>query len=144
MSSTNASTIAAVAAAVREAEQASVAQSVPAGGRRSVLGKAGVAGPRLAESVAEERPNANGYPSPPSSLPKGSGFVMPGKIIVASGSAVVDGPSGLSVSLANSKARVRRASEGSALSGDKRSGAELKCETCGKSYKHGSCLSKHL
>lgn len=44
------------------------------------------------------------------------------------------------------KARGRRASEGSFLTkGDgKRSSGELRCEKCGKGYKHSSCLTKHL
>ncbi|ORY14908.1 hypothetical protein BCR34DRAFT_202031 [Clohesyomyces aquaticus] len=47
----------------------------------------------------------------------------------------------------NSKSRVRRASEGSRLSkgdGKRPSGSELRCEKCGKGYKHSSCLTKHL
>lgn len=45
-----------------------------------------------------------------------------------------------------SKQRVRRASEGSHLSkGErKRASGELRCEKCGKGYKHSSCLTKHL
>ena len=45
-----------------------------------------------------------------------------------------------------SKQRARRASEGSHLTkGDsKRSSGELRCEKCGKGYKHSSCLTKHL
>ncbi len=45
-----------------------------------------------------------------------------------------------------SKARARRASEGSYLTkGEgKRSSGELRCEKCGKGYKHSSCLTKHL
>ncbi|EAW11508.1 putative C2H2 finger domain protein [Aspergillus clavatus NRRL 1] len=44
------------------------------------------------------------------------------------------------------KSRNRRASEGSHLvKGEgKRTLAELRCERCGKGYKHGSCLSKHM
>lgn len=44
------------------------------------------------------------------------------------------------------KNRNRRASEGSHLvKGEgKRSMAELRCDRCGKGYKHGSCLSKHM
>ena len=44
------------------------------------------------------------------------------------------------------KPRNRRASEGGFLSGKegKRVSGELKCETCGKGYKHSSCLTKHL
>lgn len=45
-----------------------------------------------------------------------------------------------------SKARVRRASEGSYLTKgeSKRSSSDLRCEKCGKGYKHSSCLTKHL
>lgn len=45
-----------------------------------------------------------------------------------------------------SKARARRASEGSYLTkGEtRRSSGELRCEKCGKGYKHSSCLTKHL
>ena len=44
------------------------------------------------------------------------------------------------------KPRARRASEGSYLSkGEgRRASGELRCETCGKGYKHSSCLTKHL
>ncbi|KAL5366401.1 hypothetical protein BJX96DRAFT_169894 [Aspergillus floccosus] len=44
------------------------------------------------------------------------------------------------------KNRNRRASEGSHLiKGEgKRSAPELRCDRCGKGYKHGSCLSKHM
>ncbi|KAI4204153.1 MAG: hypothetical protein LQ350_001344 [Teloschistes chrysophthalmus] len=46
----------------------------------------------------------------------------------------------------SSKARARRASEGSHLSKSegKRASGELRCEKCGKGYKHSSCLTKHL
>ncbi|KAL8937818.1 MAG: hypothetical protein Q9216_004230 [Gyalolechia sp. 2 TL-2023] len=45
-----------------------------------------------------------------------------------------------------SKARARRASEGAYLSKNegKRASGELRCEKCGKGYKHSSCLTKHL
>lgn len=48
----------------------------------------------------------------------------------------------------NSKARNRRASEGAARllkgEGKRTSGSDLRCEKCGKGYKHSSCLTKHL
>ncbi|GFF45638.1 hypothetical protein IFM46972_07846 [Aspergillus udagawae] len=46
----------------------------------------------------------------------------------------------------NTKSRNRRASEGSHLVKveGKRALAELRCDRCGKGYKHGSCLSKHM
>ena len=45
-----------------------------------------------------------------------------------------------------SKSRNRRASEGAHLtkSDGKRVSGELRCEKCGKGYKHSSCLTKHL
>ncbi|KAL8949828.1 MAG: hypothetical protein Q9222_004093 [Ikaeria aurantiellina] len=44
------------------------------------------------------------------------------------------------------KARARRASEGANLSKSegRRPSGELRCEKCGKGYKHSSCLTKHL
>ena len=44
------------------------------------------------------------------------------------------------------KPRGRRASEGTYLSKSeaKRASGELKCDQCGKGYKHSSCLTKHL
>ncbi|KAJ5103804.1 hypothetical protein N7532_004333 [Penicillium argentinense] len=43
------------------------------------------------------------------------------------------------------KGRNRRASEGAQTKTDgKRNPAELRCDRCGKGYKHGSCLSKHM
>ncbi|KAI1932163.1 hypothetical protein LOZ12_005609 [Ophidiomyces ophidiicola] len=47
----------------------------------------------------------------------------------------------------STKHRSRRASEGSHLikgDGGKRSLTELKCDRCGKGYKHSSCLTKHM
>ena len=46
----------------------------------------------------------------------------------------------------SSKSRNRRASEGAHLtkSDGKRVSGELRCEKCGKGYKHSSCLTKHL
>jgi hypothetical protein len=44
------------------------------------------------------------------------------------------------------QSRLRRASEGQPLlkDGKKANATDLKCEKCGKGYKHSSCLSKHL
>ncbi|KAK5800202.1 hypothetical protein VI817_002414 [Penicillium citrinum] len=43
------------------------------------------------------------------------------------------------------KGRNRRASEGAQTKTDgKRHPADLRCDRCGKGYKHGSCLSKHM
>jgi hypothetical protein len=43
------------------------------------------------------------------------------------------------------KNRNRRASEGAILKTEgKRVSAAIRCDRCGKGYKHGSCLSKHM
>ena len=49
--------------------------------------------------------------------------------------------------VAGNKSRMRRASEGTRLTRAERrrsTAGELRCDHCGKSYKHGSCLTKHL
>lgn len=93
-------------------------------------------------------------PPMPSSLPNdGPDYVaanLGGGAAKHGGSAVTDGPPLASMTegeKGNTKARIRRASEGSRLSkgeGKRTSGVELKCEKCGKGYKHSSCLTKHL
>jgi hypothetical protein len=85
----------------------------------------------------------------PASLPSVNAFGQVG-YDAKYGSAVADGPpleSLPEVEKGNGKARTRRASEGSQLrkgEGKRTSGGELRCETCGKGYKHSSCLTKHL
>lgn len=62
------------------------------------------------------------------------------------GSAVIDGPA-LSTfqGVDKAKLKMRRASDGTRLTKkEKTVNGELKCDQCGKSYKHGSCLNKHL
>jgi hypothetical protein len=60
--------------------------------------------------------------------------------------AVEDGPSLSSYPAADkSKPTTRRASDSTRLTKKEKAAAgELKCEHCGKAYKHGSCLNKHL
>ena len=113
--------------------------------KRIGLSKAGST-PRAALSAA------NG--AFPSSLPSHSPLLNgpAGAVAHRDSSAVVDGPplSALPATHKQSKSKIRRASEGSRLSSGKGegrrvpSGAELRCETCGKGYKHSSCLTKHL
>lgn len=57
----------------------------------------------------------------------------------------VDGVS-ITTKPVSTKNRSRRASEGSHLvKGEgKRSTTELKCDRCGKGYKHSTCLTKHM
>ncbi|KAI9806265.1 MAG: hypothetical protein M1825_006380 [Sarcosagium campestre] len=68
-------------------------------------------------------------------------------------SVLIDGPplsaASEQASGANNQSRSRRASEGSHLiKGDSKresaSGGDLRCDKCGKGYKHSSCLTKHL
>ena len=62
-------------------------------------------------------------------------------------SVIVDGPPLLSMEKSSAKSRARRASEGQKggkLERSKSNAGELRCDKCGKGYKHGSCLTKHL
>ena len=61
-------------------------------------------------------------------------------------SAVSDGPQLSEHGDPSCKARIRRASEGAHITKgeSKRVSGELRCEKCGKGYKHSSCLTKHL
>ncbi|KAK9235342.1 hypothetical protein V1525DRAFT_410300 [Lipomyces kononenkoae] len=76
----------------------------------------------LSSSVASSVSSSVGasYPSPPSSISSSLGTSLLSRKILAA----------------------RRFSEGESMSG--RLKEELKCETCGKGYKHISCLTKHL
>lgn len=87
----------------------------------------------------------NGFPA---SLPNNAAFVE-SSLDCKYGSAIVE-TSFLEVLPEDvnniSKARARRASEGSVLrkEGKRLASGELRCDTCGKGYKHSSCLNKHL
>ncbi|KAK9322780.1 hypothetical protein V1517DRAFT_121918 [Lipomyces orientalis] len=76
----------------------------------------------LSSSVSSSVSSSAGasYPSPPSSISSSLGASSLSRRILAA----------------------RRFSEGETTSG--RLKEELKCETCGKGYKHISCLTKHL
>lgn len=72
--------------------------------------------------------------------------LIPSREDVEDGSAIADDFLPLNRGGMPSKARNRRASEGTPLakSDGKRASGELRCEKCGKGYKHSSCLTKHL
>ena len=114
-------------AALAAVEHAVAAGSLPVN-RRSSMSKAALASLN------------DGMPSMPSSLPHH--VSLPEN----SGSAVADGPALNSFqSVDKTKNRARRASDGTHLTKKEKAAAgELKCEHCGKAYKHGSCLNKHL
>ena len=121
---------AAHAAAIGAAIENAAADASPAVNRRSSMSKAALGAL-----------NDGGYAGMPSSLPhhvsapEGSGS-----------SAVIDGPSLSSFQgIDKTKQRMRRASDGTRLTKkEKAATGDLKCEHCGKAYKHGSCLTKQL
>ena len=133
MSSTAASNIAAIAAAAKGMSGA------PLETHR-----------RPSKPAAQFRgPNLSMIPSMASSVPSNGPAFAPGSYTAAAKTeAVTDGPPLASMpehEKGNSKSRIRRASEGSRKAEGKRtSGSELRCEKCGKGYKHSSCLTKHL
>lgn len=151
--SANTANFAAVAQAASEAVQlSSTAVGVGlAGGGAAGLGK-------LQEGGVDNNEGLSGYPSPPSSLPNpgplsnaaatsdGIQQLRKNGTALLSGSAIADGHA----PEVSRGARSRRASEGAGALGAvgkigrMRSGSELKCEKCGKGYKHSSCLTKHL
>ena len=85
-------------------------------------------------------------PSPPASLPTHK--LADGIKQELNGSAIDDDSNDMSGDDDDKlqKARIRRASDGQPLTkdGKKSSRIEVRCEKCGKSYKHSSCLTKHL
>lgn len=114
----------------------------------------GVAAPRRpSKAAAAYRGPAMHSPAMASSVPNaGSGFGPSSYSNRGDNNhAVTDGPSLATMHEADksaaAKARIRRASEGTRQAkgdGKRTSGSELKCEQCGKGYKHSSCLTKHL
>jgi len=81
------------------------------------------------------------------SLPAGSGFDEPDSFDAREMRDMMATLAPLPETKGIQKARARRASEGSRLvkgEGKRQPGGELKCDKCGKGYKHSSCLYKHL
>ncbi|RKF55733.1 putative c2h2 finger domain protein [Erysiphe neolycopersici] len=143
------STSTAIAAAVKEAVGST--QSIPIIGRK------------LNTSQSSSCKFSNfGLPSPPMSLPTQTQKIrltFTGKSERLEESAIVDdddrmyhmgdedGEEGEEPEKNSSMSpQARRASEGQHLmkDGKKPSSSDLKCDKCGKEYKHSSCLSKHL
>ncbi|OQO03258.1 hypothetical protein B0A48_11514 [Cryoendolithus antarcticus] len=86
----------------------------------------------------------NDAPPPimPASLPFAA--TVPERLL-SSGSAITDGPPLTAFAASDKTKPRRRASDGTHLTKkEKAATGNLKCETCGKAYKHGSCLNKHL
>lgn len=132
--------VAAVAAALTEAGDMAMPLPIAVGSRRNTMSKYGNARSGLLGSL----------PSPPASLPTHK-FVMgaDGTVNHIQDSAIDDDQNDRSADEAErafQKARIRRASDGQPLvkEGRKSNRPELRCEKCGKGYKHSSCLTKHL
>lgn len=133
-----ASNVAAMVAAVREAGDNSL--GMPIMNRRYTMSK-----------NASARAALGSLPSPPASLP-GHRIRMNSTGKLDRGESAIDDEQ-IDDDMDDDEetdfkqSRMRRASEGQHLMKDgKKSngGGELKCNKCGKGYKHGSCLSKHL
>ncbi|KAK8083679.1 C2H2 finger domain-containing protein [Apiospora saccharicola] len=131
--------VAAVAAALSEAGDMMTALPITSNSRRGTVSKP-------AAVVRSTMPSS--LPSPPGSLPTHK-FMMSVKP-EGQESAIDDDSndmSGEDLGENGSQAgKVRRASDGQPLSkdGKKSSRPDLRCEKCGKGYKHSSCLTKHL
>lgn len=143
MTSSAANNVAAIVAAIKVVDESAETGATPSA-RRSFSMRAG--GTRALETASVtkaggsmvETPHDEYMHDPDSGVTGMNDYAHEGSVIVDEISpAANDG---------RSRARVRRASEGAHLSkGEgKRSSGELRCEKCGKGYKHSSCLTKHL
>jgi hypothetical protein len=155
MSSNGGTNLAAVAAAVKDATDES-SDTVPAlSNRRSMTLKVNGVSSRAANAGPNSSSTDLGnYPSPPSSLPNHAKHMdrstrthenPDGSSAIIEGASDPQRPS--ETDATSTKNRMRRASEGSHLvktEGKRMSGGELRCDKCGKGYKHSSCLTKHL
>lgn len=133
----NGTNVAAVAAALTEAGDKMTPLPMTINGRRGTSSKPAAARSALVGSL----------PSPPASLPTHK-FVMSGKPDLQE-SAIDDDSNEISAEEGENgpqNDRVRRASDGQPLAkeGKRSNRIELHCEKCGKTYKHSSCLTKHL
>ncbi|KAK5990016.1 hypothetical protein PT974_08279 [Cladobotryum mycophilum] len=102
---------------------------------------------RLSKHATARAALVGSLPSPPASLPTHKMLIDSKRDI--QDSAIDDDSNDLSADEEDDKfqkARTRRASDGQPLAkdGKKSNRVEIRCETCGKGYKHSSCLTKHL
>ncbi len=135
--SATAANVAAVAAAAREVGDSTLISSIPVSSRRNTMSRG--AGTK-----------STGGATPPSSLPSHRISLMVNRKIERDESAIEDDQNDEmddDENVSFNKSRMRRASEGQQLvKGESKKGNpnDLRCEKCGKGYKHSSCLTKHL
>ncbi|KAI2639453.1 hypothetical protein GGS26DRAFT_586906 [Hypomontagnella submonticulosa] len=137
MTINTAANVAAVAAALEEAGDKVGPLPIAVNSRRGTMSKSTTARSAIVGSL----------PSPPASLPTHR-FSMNMKPEGAE-NAIDDDSNDMSADEGDAglqKTRIRRASDGQPLTkeGKKSNRAELRCDKCGKGYKHSSCLTKHL
>lgn len=129
--------VAALAAVLRDGDR-SAALPIANGARRNTMSKSAAARAAIVGSL----------PSPPASLPTHK--TLPEAKRGLDGSAIeeddLNDGSADEGSDKFQKARQRRASDGQTLikDGKKSNRVEVRCDKCGKGYKHSSCLTKHL
>lgn len=133
--SSNASNVAAMAAVVREGGD--ILTGMPISTRRNTSSK----------SASARAAALGSLPSPPASLPTHRMTITSSRKAEREENAIEDDDDmedddddeedGFA------KSRIRRSSEGQHLMNGKKAN-DLKCEKCGKGYKHSSCLTKHL
>lgn len=130
----------AVAAGLKEAGDRAMPLPVTISARRNTTSRNGIPKSTLSGSL----------PSPPASLPTQKFVSAIGPVNIDMQDSAIDDElndmSGDDGDDPSQSARVRRASDGQPLvkEGRKSNRPELRCEKCGKGYKHSSCLTKHL
>lgn len=142
MTSSMVNNVAAIVAAIKVADESPVTRAVPST-RRSFTMKSG--GTRGVETVTFAKGGGSMVEPPRGENGEDFATGFGGMKDYADEDVLVDE----NASIANdgpSRSRARRASEGAHLSKSegKRSSGDLRCEKCGKGYKHSSCLTKHL
>lgn len=134
MTTAGGANVVAALAAVMQNEQnpGSKVSSLPISGAARRVSKSGASRSNLAGSPL----------SPPASLPSHKFSAKEPESAIDDSNEMSAEETGLNAD----QARARRASDGNHLSkdGKKSNRVEVRCETCGKVYKHGSCLTKHL
>lgn len=133
-----AANVAAVAAALEEAGDKMTPLPIATNSRRGTMSKSSASRSALGGSL----------PSPPASLPTHKFMMMMNGKPEGQENAIDDSNDMSADEVENGfqTARIRRASDGQPLTreGKKSNRPELRCEKCGKGYKHSSCLTKHL